>query len=103
MHETRLMTLFIMALLLLSPFPLSSAGNVAGDATPIAVLDRIEEDRAVIVFEDGSCFVLPASLLPIPANEGECLRLTITKDETMRDSLEKAVASDILAMPGAQR
>ncbi|HOA15994.1 MAG TPA: DUF3006 domain-containing protein [Bacillota bacterium] len=103
MPLTRFVTLLLLSSLLLIPLPLSSSGNVPDGTAPLAVLDRIEEDMAVVVLEDGSFVVLPASLLPVEAAEGACLRLSMAKDDTARGSLEKSVASDILSMQGAPR
>lgn len=45
-----------------------------------AIVDRIEDDVAVVVFEDGGRAYLPAKRLPPGAGEGTVLRLSWTVD-----------------------
>ncbi|HEV8352809.1 MAG TPA: DUF3006 domain-containing protein [bacterium] len=47
-----------------------------------AIVDRIEEDVAVLIFEDGGRAYVPAAHLPAGAGEGTVLRLSWTVDSS---------------------
>ncbi len=47
-----------------------------------AIVDRIEDDLAVLIFEDGGRAYLPAAQLPAGAGEGTVLHLSWTVDDS---------------------
>lgn len=47
------------------------------------IIDRIEEDFAVIETENGNVFSIPLAVLPENTKEGDALFVTIDKDETL--------------------
>ncbi|ARU59927.1 hypothetical protein CBW65_01785 [Tumebacillus avium] len=49
--------------------------------TGVCIIDRFEEELAVVEFEGRFTFDLPRSLLPEDAAEGDVLRMNITIDQ----------------------
>ena len=63
------------------------------------VIDRIEEQRAVIKLDDGQQVIWPASELPERLTEGDNLRLvlsTVGDGTAEREEMAKAVLNKIL-------
>ncbi len=60
-----------------------------------AIVDRIEDDVAVVIFEDGGRAYLPAAQLPPGAGEGTVVRVTWAV-ETGRNAHEVAELIDRL-------
>ncbi|MBU0648780.1 DUF3006 domain-containing protein [Patescibacteria group bacterium] len=63
------------------------------------VIDRFENDKAVIVLDDGQEIIWPVSEMPDGATEGEAVRLVIfTKedDRTEREKMAKIILNEIL-------
>lgn len=51
-------------------------------------IDRIEEDLAVILLEDGAYQVhFPAELLPADMGEGDYIKLSFAKDEEKQEAM----------------
>lgn len=49
------------------------------------IIDRIEQDTAVVELESGELLSLPYALLcPLQAKEGDVLRLSIDQEETAK-------------------
>lgn len=64
-----------------------------------AVVDRIEEGKAVLRFEDGQELAVPSEKLPHDAKEGSSLGVYLLNDEldrTRREDLAKAVLNELL-------
>lgn len=59
-----------------------------------AVIDRLEEDIAVIVLDDddGVKFNLPVKYLPDGARDGDHLQVTFAMDRQSRDAQKQKVA-----------
>ncbi len=47
------------------------------------VIDRIEEDMAVVETDDGSLYDIPKNLIPSDAKEGDVLLIEVDKDSTI--------------------
>lgn len=63
------------------------------------VIDRFEENRAVIMLDDGQEIIWPISELPDGLTEGEAVRIVLyTKEEDRndREKLAKAILNEIL-------
>jgi hypothetical protein len=62
------------------------------------VLDRFEEDKAVLILDEQE-IILPKTLLPKEAKEGEALVLTIATNEAetkRREATAKEILNEIL-------
>lgn len=63
------------------------------------VIDRIEEDKAIIKLDDGQQVIWPASDIPEGLTEGDNLRLvlyTASDDTAEREEMAKAILNKIL-------
>jgi hypothetical protein len=63
------------------------------------VIDRIEEQRAVIKLDDGQQVIWPASELPERLTEGDNLRLALSiagDGSTEREEMARAILNKIL-------
>jgi len=63
------------------------------------VIDRIEENKAVIKLDDGQQVIWPVSDLPEGLTEGDSLRLVILtaeEDGDAREKLAKQILNEIL-------
>lgn len=64
-----------------------------------AVIDRIENDSAVVKTEDGQEIIWPVKNLPEDAKEGSAVRLLVStskSDEEERAKLAKTLLNEIL-------
>ena len=64
-----------------------------------AVIDRIEDDYAILVFEDNQTLMVPAEKLPYGYNEGTVLHVTFISDKESTkksEDLAKQILNDIL-------
>lgn len=64
------------------------------------ILDRIEEDKAVLLDEDDQQTVIPAKLLPREITDGESVILTVCTadhDTAEREKKAKDILNEILA------
>ena len=58
-------------------------------------IDRFEEDKAVLVADDGTTIIWPKNKLPDDIHEGSALSLDIT-ETAEREKLNKQTAKDII-------
>lgn len=56
------------------------------------IIERFEEDQAVIEFGD-KLFVIPRLFLPVDAREGDVITLSITVNREATDTRAKAIKS----------
>ena len=63
------------------------------------IVDRLEEDKAIIITEDGQQLIWPIDLLPDGTVEGMAIRLTLKisgNDSEENETTAKAVLKEIL-------
>ena len=58
-------------------------------------VDRFEEDKAVLVANDGQTIIWPKNKLPAGVHEGSALSFEIT-ETAEREKLDKQTAKDII-------
>ena len=58
-------------------------------------LDRFEEDKAVLIADDGSAIVWPKNKLPADIHEGSAVNFDI-RETAEREKLDKQTAKDII-------
>ncbi len=64
-----------------------------------AVIDRIEEGKAVIRFDDGQTLLWPIENFPDDAGEGSAVYISLTKseiEEQKRENLAKDILNEIM-------
>lgn len=64
-----------------------------------AVVDRIEESKAVIRSDDGQILLWPIEDLPEDTSEGSVIYISLTKseiDESERENLAKDILNEIM-------
>lgn len=64
-----------------------------------AIIDRLEEDKAVLKFTDGQSLVVPIEVLPEGVGEGSVLHFSFSQDkagEEERQKLAKEMLNEIL-------
>ena len=65
----------------------------------IATIDRIEEDKAVLIFDDGQNLPVSIGKLPSGIRQGDVIKLEISKDNNQsnkQENLAKDVLNEIL-------
>ncbi|MBU0722553.1 DUF3006 domain-containing protein [Patescibacteria group bacterium] len=58
-------------------------------------IDRFEEDKAILVADDGTAIIWPKNKLPTDVHEGSVLSLDI-REAIEREKLNKQTAKDII-------
>lgn len=58
-------------------------------------VDRFEEDKAVLVINDGATIIWPKNKLPVDVHEGSILNFDIREDAE-REKIDKQTARDII-------
>lgn len=59
------------------------------------IIDRLEEDKAVLAADDGTTIIWPKNKLPADVHEGSALSFDVT-EEAEREKLNKQTAKDII-------
>ncbi|NQT50333.1 DUF3006 domain-containing protein [Candidatus Kuenenbacteria bacterium] len=65
-----------------------------------ATIDRIEEDKAVLIFDDGQKLIVPINKLPANSTAGKVLELNLIANEDVteeKENLAKDVLNEILS------
>lgn len=65
-----------------------------------ATVDRIEEGKAVISFDNGQILLWPVENLPADTNEGSVVNINLTKsdiEEKDRENLAKDILNEIMS------
>jgi len=67
-----------------------------------AIIDRLEEEKAVLKFSDGQTLNVPIDLLPEEAKEGNVLNILFGENSAVKEKKEnqaKAILNEILKRP----
>ena len=60
-----------------------------------ATIDRIEEDKAILVFDDGQKLIIPINKLPANSSAGKILEINLNANENETNEKER-LAKDVL-------